>query len=165
MWLLGHLLDASNWYNRNLVIIANIERQFLTDSDQRDIQYYFVHHRPHKMITHLRLQALLGFAVGGVVLWFHFIERVWPGINSPWSNFSSFRALPYVVLVCGSIVVVDLWLRNYYGFTEFKQKSPGIAVADLYPDAEAYGHGRMKGWLAGIRQWLVGSRKAAQGNR
>src|SRR5690348_12295057 len=31
-WLIGHLYDASYWYNRNLVIIANIERQFLRQS-------------------------------------------------------------------------------------------------------------------------------------
>src|SRR6266511_2529460 len=29
-WLLAHVYDASYWYNRNLVIIANIERQFLS---------------------------------------------------------------------------------------------------------------------------------------
>src|SRR5229473_588490 len=36
-WLLAHLQDASYWYNRNLVIIANIERQFLVESDLRSI--------------------------------------------------------------------------------------------------------------------------------
>jgi hypothetical protein len=28
-WLYAHLLDAGYWYNRNLVIIANIERTIL----------------------------------------------------------------------------------------------------------------------------------------
>src|SRR5919206_2459258 len=32
-WLLAHLHDSSYWYNRNLVIIGNIERQFLRQED------------------------------------------------------------------------------------------------------------------------------------
>src|SRR3546814_19062441 len=44
-WLYAHMLDAAYWYNRNLVIIANIERQFLLNSDLQDIQYYFGAHR------------------------------------------------------------------------------------------------------------------------
>ena len=53
-WSLAHLYDAAYWYNRNLVIIANIERQFLRQSDLRDIHYYFGAHRPtNLMITHL----------------------------------------------------------------------------------------------------------------
>ena len=45
-WLCAHLIDAGYWYNRNLVMIANIERQFLLESDLRDIQSYFGAHRP-----------------------------------------------------------------------------------------------------------------------
>ena len=53
-WLCVHLLDASYWYNRNLAIIANIERQFLMTSDLRDIHHYFGSHRPgNRMIKHL----------------------------------------------------------------------------------------------------------------
>src|SRR5438876_1465761 len=56
-WLLSHLEDASYWYNRNLVIIANIERQFLRPSDIREVHYYFGKHRAvGKMIDHLRIQ-------------------------------------------------------------------------------------------------------------
>ncbi len=52
-WLLAHLFDAAYWYNRNLVIIANIERQFLTQDDLKNIHYYFGKHRPkNKMIEY-----------------------------------------------------------------------------------------------------------------
>src|ERR1700674_4150254 len=44
-WMLAQLYDASYWYNRNLVIIANIERQFLNESDLQDIHSYFGEHR------------------------------------------------------------------------------------------------------------------------
>ena len=60
-WLFAHLVDSGYWYNRNLAIIANVERQFLNKSDLRDIHYYFGKHRPNnKMITHLRIQQALG---------------------------------------------------------------------------------------------------------
>jgi hypothetical protein len=50
--------DASYWYDRNLGIIANIERQFLTKNNLNDIQYYFAEHRPtSKMLTHLRIPS------------------------------------------------------------------------------------------------------------
>jgi hypothetical protein len=32
-WLVAHVVDANYWYNRNLAIIANIERQFLNATD------------------------------------------------------------------------------------------------------------------------------------
>ncbi len=44
-WLIGHIYDASYWYNRNLVIIANIERQFLAAADLKEVHYYFGKHR------------------------------------------------------------------------------------------------------------------------
>lgn len=59
-WLWAHVLDASYWYNRNLAIIANIEKQFLKASDKHDIHFYFAGHRENnKMITHLRIQKFL----------------------------------------------------------------------------------------------------------
>ena len=59
-WSLAHHLDASYWYNRNLAIIANIEKQFLSSGDLSEIHYYFGSHRPNnKMITHLRIQLAL----------------------------------------------------------------------------------------------------------
>src|ERR1700733_12699076 len=33
IWVIAHVYDSSYWYNRNLVIIANIERQFLRHED------------------------------------------------------------------------------------------------------------------------------------
>src|SRR5215471_11862631 len=63
-WLLAHLYDASYWYNRNLVIIANIERQFLEKEDLTNIHYYFgKHRRKNSMLTHLRIQWHLGFLI------------------------------------------------------------------------------------------------------
>src|SRR5258708_36293673 len=32
-WFVAHVLNASAWFNRNLVIMTNIERDFLSDGD------------------------------------------------------------------------------------------------------------------------------------
>lgn len=41
-WLVAHAIDATAWFNRNLAIIANIERQFLVDNDAKEIHHYFL---------------------------------------------------------------------------------------------------------------------------
>ena len=76
-WLYAHVLDANYWYNRNLVIVANIERQFLKKSDLRDIHYYFGKHRSKSsMLTHLSIQKLLGVFLAFIVLIYHFSKSL-----------------------------------------------------------------------------------------
>jgi hypothetical protein len=94
-WLIAHLYDASNWYNRNLAIIANIEGQFLKESDLKDIHYYFGKHREKsKMLTHLKIQYALAIGVAGLFLSYHFALRVVPGLRQPIGNFQFTRSLP-----------------------------------------------------------------------
>jgi hypothetical protein len=63
-WLFANLYDASYWYNRNLVIIANIERQFPGHDNLKEIHYYFGKHRKKSaMITHLKIQYALGLGI------------------------------------------------------------------------------------------------------
>jgi hypothetical protein len=128
-WLIAHLYDASYWYNRNLVIIANIERQFLKKSDLSEIQYYFGRHRSkNAMLTHLRIQYGLGVAIAGMFLVYHFSLRVWPGFTAPVSNFQFTRALPYLFAIAA---VIGLWLlrRNRIAsYQEFLRNSPGLDI-------------------------------------
>jgi hypothetical protein len=64
IWVLAHVYDAAYWYNRNLVMIANIERQFLKPSDLKEIHYYWGKHRDKSsMLTHLRLQRALAIGI------------------------------------------------------------------------------------------------------
>src|SRR5829696_2585314 len=80
--LIAHVYDAGYWYNRNLVIIANIERQFLRPEDQRNIHFYFGSHRANnKMMMHLRIQFWLGIGIAGLVLFYHFTMRVWGSLT------------------------------------------------------------------------------------
>ncbi|MEN8858894.1 hypothetical protein [Qipengyuania flava] len=129
-WLYAHMLDAGYWYNRNLVIIANIERQFLVKSDLSEIHFYWGEHRSNKnkMITHIRIQAALGCALGTLVIAFHFSTRVFPGIIAENALFEPLRALPYVSAI--GVIIYCAWLSNdrNNAYTNFRKNSPGIDV-------------------------------------
>lgn len=128
-WLFAHMLDAGYWYNRNLVIISNIERQFLLASDQKDIQYYFGAHRSksNRMITHLRIQSALGWGILILIVLFHFLQRVAPGMVSN-SVFEPVRALPYIVLVLSLGFCWWLACDRNRSYSSFVNNSPGIPV-------------------------------------
>src|SRR5262245_6684583 len=51
-WQVAHVYDASYWVNRNLLIIRNLERQFLRADDLKRIHYYFGRLRGNKLIEH-----------------------------------------------------------------------------------------------------------------
>jgi hypothetical protein len=128
-WLVAHVIEASYWYNRNLVIIANIERQFLRQQDLRDIHYYFGKHRQvGTMIYHLWIQFLFGSCIAGVVLFYHFSIRVVHGFGEPWSGFELSRSIPYLVAV---LAIITLWRHKRYKdgeYREFLRNSPGISI-------------------------------------
>ena len=133
-WLSLHLLDSGYWYNRNLVIIANIERQFLVRSDLKDIHYYFGGHRTNnKMIGHIRIQAFLLFALSGLIILYHVFTRVVPGLRSPWSSFDPVRTLPYVAAVAATIYGMSFRAGRIRSYNEFVRKSPGIEVRREQP--------------------------------
>ncbi len=140
-WLLAHLYDAAYWYNRNLTMIANIERQFLTKNDLRDIHYYFGKHRPvNAMLTHLKIQYALGLGLGGIVLLYHFITRVSPGFDLPISCFDPIRSLPYALVLVSLIYLSFLRKNRNMSYEEFLKNSPGIDI-DTKGIQYGVGHG------------------------
>lgn len=138
-WLIAHLYDAAYWYNRNLTMIANIERQFLQKEDLRNIHYYFGKHRPvNSMLTHLKIQYALGVGLGGLVLLYHFINRVTPGFNAPITDFDPVRALPYIIAIVSVICLVCLRTNRQDSYKEILENSPGI---DIDTEGIKYGVG------------------------
>jgi hypothetical protein len=128
-WLIAHLYDAAYWYNRNLVIIANIEKQFLNKDDLRDIHYYFGAHRPkNKMIEHLSIQMWLGLGLGLIILIYHFFERVGPGLTYSFSDFEFTRALPYILVLVSWRYLYLLKINCEEKYQEFLSNSPGKTV-------------------------------------
>lgn len=155
-WLLAHLLDASYWYNRNLVIIANIERQFLRDSDLREIHYYFGEHRPkNRMITHLRIQYALGISIAAIMLALHFVTRVLPQFSQSASPLEPQRFLPYIVVVAAIVFLATLARTKRKSYEEFVKNSPGAAV-----DTAGIEYGAGHGFHAGDRPQAFGTRSA-----
>ena len=140
-WLIAHLYDAAYWYNRNLTMIANIERQFLKASDLKDIHYYFGKHRPvNAMLTHMKIQRALGFGLASLVLLYHFINRVLPCLNAPIKNFDPARTLPYALVIASIIYLVFLRRNRSASYREFLENSPGIDV-DTKGIKYGVGHG------------------------
>jgi hypothetical protein len=127
-WLLAHVVDANYWYNRNLAIIVNIERQFLNASDLRLIHPYFGRHRGTTILDHLGIQAALGGGVYILIILYHFSDRIWPGIGSPWSNFEFLRTLPYFVSLVTAILLIKHKGKHERSYKELLQQSPGASI-------------------------------------
>jgi hypothetical protein len=126
-WMLAQLYDSAYWYNRNLVIIANIEKQFLDTDDLRNIHYYFgSHRRRNKMIAHLRIQRFLGSGVALLVLAYHFYRaRIWAGFGEPFDHINWFKAMPYVAVFVAFLFVNQVRNDRVEAYEEFLEKSPG----------------------------------------
>jgi hypothetical protein len=130
-WLVAHAIDANFWFNRNLAIVSNIERQFLRPNDLCLIHGYFKEHRKAgPLLDHLLVQASLGFAVCGAVLLYHFSQRVAPGLGSPWRNLQIERALPYVTAVLAIPMLIRWHRTQTQKYRDFQRDSPGVLVAE-----------------------------------
>ena len=127
-WVGAHVIDANYWFARNLVIITNIERQFLSAKDLQRIHPYFSTHRKPTMLDHLAVQAWLAVGVFALVIGWHFGTRVVPGFSSPWSNFEPVRVLPYIVTSVAAVLLVHLRRTQKASYTHLLKASPGIAV-------------------------------------
>jgi hypothetical protein len=131
-WLVAHTYDANTWFNRNLVIVTNIERQFLRPEDAREIHCYFAGHRePENMLDHLIIQRDFGIGVGALVLGDHFATRVLPGVGAPWGNFEVQRTIPYVIAILSVVWVRRFRAKRIAKQREFLRKSPGRELNDL----------------------------------
>src|SRR4029453_10354865 len=123
MWPLGHIDDASYWVNRNLLIVRNIERQFLRMKDLREIHPYFGDEpRRNKMIEHFRVQYALGIAVPATMLLYHFSTR---GMPANCTVDELFKLVPYIVLLVGIILVITLRTKHKESYQRLCHRSPG----------------------------------------
>lgn len=131
-WLIAHIYDSSNWYNRNLLILSNIERQFLTVDDLTLIHYYFARHRKqNKMILHLRIQYFLGIANIIIVVLFHIIKQILPPnliniINT--IKTSPTILIPYIALIACAFGIKYIRKRTINEYEELFENSPGKLI-------------------------------------
>jgi len=138
-WLIAHIYDASYWYNRNLVIIANVERQFLRPEDLREIHYYFGGHRKTSaMLTHLKIQWYFGIGIAALVLAYHFATRVLPLWSWEVWTIGLQRLLPYLVLLASIVFLGLLRGSRIKSYENFIENSPG---RDINAQGVRYGSG------------------------
>jgi hypothetical protein len=137
-WLIANLYDAGYWYNRNLVIIANIEKDFLVREDLRNITYYFGKHREsNKMITHFRIQRYFAAGVAIIVTFYHLISRVLPIAKTGiiLSNANQLQIWwPYVALISMLYLIWRVRADRNRRYSEILNKSPGKDLSRL-PDS------------------------------
>jgi hypothetical protein len=118
-WSIATLIDSGYWYNRNLVIIANIERQFLNYEDTKEIHYYFGKHRKFSLIFHIKIQLYLICVFAGLFLIYHLEKR----------DFNIFgklgHLLPLLVAFGGIIYSFTIYKRRKKAYKNFLKYSPG----------------------------------------
>lgn len=139
-WVSAMIVDSAYWYNRNLVIIANIERIFLKESDARDIHYYFISHRKSgSMLTHLKIQLILAVSVAMFVLIAQFrtelYEMIWGKTAFRWMSL-----LPAGLAAAGFFYVWDLYNTMNVKYREFVNKSPGAEINNAGVNPRGPGH-------------------------
>ncbi len=132
LWVMAHVYDSNYWYNRNLVIISNIERQFLKKEDLKEIQYYFGEHRDKNALqTSLKLQLYVSWAIVIIFLLYHFFTVIYPGFDIKWANaeLDFLKILPYSVTIVFYYRLVK-WIQDKRSkdYLEFLENSPGIEI-------------------------------------
>ena len=129
-WLIAHVLDASHWFNRNLVIIANIERQFLREEDLRHIHHYFAGHVSAKhVVRHLQIQLAFGIGVGLTILVHHFLMRVLPALQYRFL-WEAEIAMPYIAALASIVYLSHFRRRTVNAQRELLEKEPGAQLSD-----------------------------------
>lgn len=128
-WLIATALDSSTWYNRNILLIRNIEQQFLLESDVHDVHYYFRDPpRPNnEVIGHFRVQIGLALVLSFLVLIYHFVSaRIWQGMSMANGRFIPSHAIPYLEALAGGCFL--FWWRAHLKETyeTLVSKSPGL---------------------------------------
>lgn len=132
LWVIAHVYDSNYWYNRNLVIISNIERQFLIKEDLKDIHYYFGEHRSKNAIqTSLKIQLYLVISLMTIMLLYHFFEQIVPGFKYSFeeSEINLLKIMPYASSLILYFVLVR-WIKKKRenNYLEFLENSPGAVI-------------------------------------
>lgn len=124
-WFLAHVYDSAYWYNRNLIIVTNIEKEFLSSDDDTKIHYFFK--RPHpsenNMITHFKIQFALGIGLG-IIIFVYFMTKLIQNYMGT-LNCVIIPYLPFAGMVVAAGYVWYIKGTRNTAYTELVRKSPG----------------------------------------
>lgn len=124
-WQISHVIDSSHWVDRNLVIITNIEQQFLCHQDLKEIHYYFAKKRSPSMLDTFKIQLCLGYGIIFIVLLYHSELRIIPGFNSSFDNIELMRGVPYLLFLVTQIFIFKQDKINRKHYDTLLTRSPG----------------------------------------
>ena len=119
-WMFAHIVDAEYWFRRNIHIISNIERQFLTQTDAREIHHYFLGSKTPKL-DHLLVQKGLAVAMLMLVLVMHISKSSWDGHNCLFF-------LPWIALVVSAFLIAMFIQSQRSKYEILRRESPGRSV-------------------------------------
>jgi len=128
-WALEHIFDSNFWYNRNLVMITNIERVFLRERDLAYIHPYFAEHRKqHSFLAHLRIQRDYSYVVVAVSLVYFTLVDVLPSLDG--SSSPDWRKIVAYAFAAGFAARAWYLTRKYDAkYRDYLKISPGIAIS------------------------------------
>lgn len=127
-WFCANVFDAYAWFDRNLVIIANIERLFLDKQDAALVHPFFLEHRKATdLVQHFRIQLFLGMTIAALVTLAHLLKQVIPSFKIPNGVFAPELAMPYVTLVIVVWYCVRLRSKVLKKAAGLRVSSPGLA--------------------------------------
>jgi hypothetical protein len=126
-WFCANVYDAYAWFDRNLVIITNIETLFLTKEDAKYVHPYFPGHRSaENLVLHFRIQLFLGVAVAVMVVAVHLYNQVLPSFKIPNGVFSWNLAFPYLVLASSIVFCGFVRHQVYQKAQKLRVDAPGL---------------------------------------
>jgi hypothetical protein len=124
-WAIEVVIDAAYWYNRNLVVVANIERQFMRDTDAKDIHWYFLEHRRfNKPITFMRSLLFFLVTIALAVLGFYVALPEINGRPGFFCQFSSY--VPLIVALILGLVIRHFAIGKNKEYLTFVTNAPGV---------------------------------------
>jgi len=128
IWAIDHIYDSNFWYNRNLVMITNIERVFLTAKDIDLIHPYFAKHRStSSFLTHLKIQKDYTVIIISGVMAYYAIDKVIPSLNIT-SPLDLSKIVPFLAFVGFVWRIGDRSTFYNKKYANYLAISPGLVV-------------------------------------
>lgn len=129
IWLLVHVYDSSFWYNRNIAIIDNIEKQFLRQDESGVMKSFFSESHPKGVYLSHCVQRALGISVAVLVLGFQFYETILPILLGR-TDFEVLNSAPWVIAACGILIWAIKSYSNIKKYDEFIKNSSNLTGND-----------------------------------
>lgn len=121
-WMIAHLLDSNTWYRRNIHIVTNVERYFLSKKDKKRLHPFFTEHlKPDKIIDTFRIQIYFAYAIW--VISFGYVVYKLVEVT----NLSYLCASSFFTLIC-IFILYTYHKKNVQNIEQLIKDSPGKLI-------------------------------------